>query len=166
MRLLAQHLATPVGEITLVTYEAELMALSFAGRDQELRTYLERRISGYELQPATHESLSAKKILAYFNGELHALGELEVSPRGTEFQQSVWTALRDIQPGTTASYGEVAGAIGNPGASRAVGLANRHNPIALVVPCHRVIGANGKLTGFAGGIERKAWLLEHERRHA
>jgi len=82
--------------------------------------------------------------------------------RGTPFQRAVWTALRSIPAGATMTYGELATRIGAPGASRAVGLANNRNPIGLVVPCHRVIGANGALTGYAGGLERKRWLLEHE----
>jgi methylated-DNA-[protein]-cysteine S-methyltransferase len=102
---------------------------------------------------------------AYFAGELT---EFDVTLRldGTEFQQRVWNALRDIPYGETVSYGELAARVGNPGASRAVGLANGRNPVAIIVPCHRVIGASGSLTGYGGGLDRKRALLELERAHA
>ena len=98
----------------------------------------------------------------YFAGSLDALSKIEVMAAGTPFQEAVWTALRTIRPGRTASYGEIARAILRPKAVRAVGAANGANPIALVVPCHRVIGASGSLAGFAGGLARKNWLLVHE----
>lgn len=101
-------------------------------------------------------------VLAYFAGELTALESLPVELEGTPFELKVWSALRTIPCGTTWSYGQLAAAIGQPKASRAVGLANGRNPVALVVPCHRVIGANGALTGYGGGVHRKAWLLAHE----
>ena len=101
---------------------------------------------------------------AYFNGEL-AEFELALAPRGSDFQCRVWAALCDIPYGITISYGELAQRIGNPNASRAVGLANGANPLAIVVPCHRVIGANGSLTGYGGGLPTKKFLLELERRH-
>jgi methylated-DNA-[protein]-cysteine S-methyltransferase len=101
------------------------------------------------------------QLAAYFAGELTDF-DLPLAPSGTEFQQRVWSALRTIPFGQTTSYGELAGQLGNPGASRAVGLANGRNPIAVVVPCHRVIGADGRLTGYGGGLDRKRWLLDHE----
>jgi methylated-DNA-[protein]-cysteine S-methyltransferase len=100
----------------------------------------------------------------YFAGDVRALDAVEVRPVGTAFQQAVWAALRTIPPGATTSYGGLAAALGRPGASRAVGLANGANPIAIVVPCHRLVGADGSLTGYGGGLERKRWLLDHERR--
>jgi methylated-DNA-[protein]-cysteine S-methyltransferase len=99
---------------------------------------------------------------AYFAGELRALEGIEVLPEGTDFQRAVWAALREIPCGQTWSYGQLAQHLGNPGAVRAVGRANGANPIPVVVPCHRVIGADGSLTGFGGGMERKRWLLAHE----
>ena len=99
---------------------------------------------------------------AYFDGDAQALDGLAVKTGGTAFQRSVWAALRDIPAGETRSYGQLAAAIGSPRAVRAAGLANGQNPIAVIVPCHRVIGANGTLTGYAGGLERKKWLLAHE----
>lgn len=102
---------------------------------------------------------------AYFAGARTAF-ELPLSPRGTAFQRRVWDALCDIGYGETISYAELARRIGNPRAVRAVGLANGANPLSIVVPCHRVIGANGALTGYGGGLEAKRWLLDHEQRHA
>ena len=101
----------------------------------------------------------------YFDGELAAINELPVRTAGTPFQRDVWRALREIPHGTTVSYGKLAKQIGRPNAVRAVGLANGSNPIGVVVPCHRVIGSNGSLTGYGGGIERKRWLLDHENKH-
>ena len=103
---------------------------------------------------------------AYFSGQVEALDGLLVDGEGTEFQRRVWAALRQIPAGTTQSYGDLARRIGSPAAVRAVGAANGRNPIGVVVPCHRVIGADGTLTGYAGGLERKRWLLNHEARHA
>jgi methylated-DNA-[protein]-cysteine S-methyltransferase len=107
-------------------------------------------------------SQAREQLQAYFAGELLEF-ELELSAQGTAFQRQVWQSLRTIGFGETESYGGLARRIGNPSASRAVGLANGKNPISIIVPCHRVIGANGSLTGYGGGMERKRWLLEHER---
>jgi methylated-DNA-[protein]-cysteine S-methyltransferase len=102
-----------------------------------------------------------EQLQAYFAGELRVF-DLQLAPSGTAFQRRVWQALRDIPYGQTESYGALAKRINSPKASRAVGMANGHNPISIIVPCHRVIGSNGSLTGYGGGIERKHWLLEHE----
>jgi methylated-DNA-[protein]-cysteine S-methyltransferase len=96
---------------------------------------------------------------------VNAVERLPVRTNGTPFQQQVWAALREIPAATTMSYGELARKLGKPGASRAVGRANGSNPVGIVVPCHRVIGADGSLTGYGGGMDRKRWLLEHERAH-
>jgi methylated-DNA-[protein]-cysteine S-methyltransferase len=106
----------------------------------------------------------ASQLDAYFAGELMTF-DLEMDMIGTSFQRAVWTQLSAIPYGETISYGELAGRVGNPNASRAVGLANGRNPIAIIVPCHRVIGADGSLTGYGGGLERKTWLLDLETRH-
>jgi methylated-DNA-[protein]-cysteine S-methyltransferase len=98
----------------------------------------------------------------YFSGDLSTLGGIDCHTNGTPFQRRVWRALREIPVGQTLSYGAIAARIGRPTAVRAVGLANRANPIGVVVPCHRVIGADGALTGYGGGLERKRWLLAHE----
>ena len=104
----------------------------------------------------------ATQLRDYFAGARTRF-ELPLSPHGTAFQQKVWLALREIPFGRTTTYGQIAVDLGHPTASRAVGLANGRNPIAVIVPCHRVIGANGSLTGFGGGLPRKRWLLDHER---
>jgi methylated-DNA-[protein]-cysteine S-methyltransferase len=99
---------------------------------------------------------------SYFAGSWSALAALPLDPHGSDFQRRVWRALREIPLGATASYGEIAQRIGRPGAARAVGDANRRNPIAIAIPCHRVIGGDGRLVGYAGGLARKRWLLAHE----
>ena len=104
----------------------------------------------------------SSKVRAYLDGDLAALDEIPVETGGTPFQRQVWQALREVGPGTTSTYGELARRLGRPTAARAVGAANGRNPVALVVPCHRIVGANGALTGYAGGVERKRWLLKHE----
>ena len=101
---------------------------------------------------------------AYFDGTAADIGELPLDMRGAPFEQRVWMALRTIPPGQTTSYGAIAQALGSPGASRAVGAANGANPVAIIVPCHRVIGSSGSLTGYGGGLDRKTWLIDHERR--
>lgn len=103
-----------------------------------------------------------RAITDYFDGDLHALDDLVAVTGGTPFQREVWAALRRIPIGETRTYGEIARAIGRPKAVRAVGLANRDNPVGIVVPCHRVIGKDASLTGYAGGLARKRWLLQHE----
>ncbi len=105
-------------------------------------------------------------IRRFFDGEIDAFAHVELAPAGTTFQKRVWNALLAIEPGTTVSYGAIARAIGAPHAARAIGAANAANPIAIAIPCHRVVGADGTLTGYAFGVERKKWLLDHERRFA
>jgi methylated-DNA-[protein]-cysteine S-methyltransferase len=123
---------------------------------------LQRHYGHVILQIPPKTTQAFKALQAYFSGDLAAVSHLRPATNGTDFQKKVWDALRNIPIGQTASYGELAAKIGKPTAARAVGLANGSNPIAIVVPCHRVIGANASLTGFAGGLERKQWLLEHE----
>jgi methylated-DNA-[protein]-cysteine S-methyltransferase len=115
------------------------------------------------LREASRRSAAARALLAYFDGDLDAIAPLPTATNGTAFQHAVWSALRSIPSGRTVSYGTIATQIGQPKAVRAVGLANGANPIAIVVPCHRVIGANASLTGYGGGLHRKRWLLAHER---
>ena len=121
----------------------------------------------FTLIPAQSPSGVASAMAAYFDGNIQPRIQslLPVATEGTAFQKSVWQALRSIPAGETISYGELAKRLGNPAAVRAVGLANGANPIGIVVPCHRVIGANGSLTGYGGGLERKQWLLNHERQY-
>jgi methylated-DNA-[protein]-cysteine S-methyltransferase len=122
--------------------------------------------NGFRLEPGCHSNALTNALHRYFAGDLRAIDNLPVQTAGTPFQRAVWRTLRGIACGTTVSYVELAARIGRPTAVRAVGLANGSNPVGIVVPCHRVIGADGSLTGYGGGIERKRWLLEHESKHA
>ena len=158
---------SPVGEIRLVSDAAGgLRALDFDGFGDRLTRLLRRHWGEVALTPGPAPARVSVALSAYFAGDLRALDALPTVTGGTDFQRTVWAALRDIPPGETQGYGQLAARIGRPAASRAVGAANGANPVAIIVPCHRVIGASGSLTGFGGGLGRKAWLLEHERRHA
>ena len=159
---LARH-ASPVGDILLVTdAQAVLRALDFADYEERMRRLLARHYGRFELTEGAAPAPITDALDRYFAGDTTALDALPVATAGTDFQRTVWAALRTIPAGATTGYGALAAKIGKPGAARAVGLANGLNPIGIVVPCHRVIGANGTLTGYAGGVERKKWLLEHE----
>jgi len=161
--LTLDRLATPVGEMLVVTdAEGAVRALDFAGYEPRMLRLLARHWGPVTLTPGRAPDRVRDAIAAYFAGDLTALDGLEVKTNGTAFQRDVWAALRRIPVGTTVSYGQLAQAIGRPKAVRAVGLANGGNPVGVIVPCHRVIGANGTLTGYAGGVERKRALLEHE----
>jgi len=164
---LLDHLETPLGRIALVADEdGRLRALGFAAGHPRMHRQLRRapREGNAALTPASNPGGLTAALGAYFDGDLTAIDGLPVAASGTEFQQTVWRALREIPCGQTCSYGELARRIGRPAAVRAVGLANGANPVGIVVPCHRVIGSDGTLTGYGGGIERKRWLLEHEQR--
>jgi methylated-DNA-[protein]-cysteine S-methyltransferase len=145
--------------------EGHLRATFWTDHEEDLQRVLRRHYAGspVELRPEHNPHGLTDAIARYFAGELHAIDTLPVKTAGTPFQRDVWGALREIPCGTTISYGQLAARLGRPAAVRAVGLANGANPIGVVVPCHRVIGANGWLTGYGGGIERKRWLLDHER---
>jgi len=158
---------TPTGRMWLVTDEqGRVHVLDWEDRKERTERLLGRyyRHLTLVLRDARKDTDAKHALLAYFGGRLEAINDLRVATSGTVFQNQVWTALRRIPTGETSSYGALAKAIGRPAAVRAVGLANGSNPIAIVVPCHRVIGANASLTGYAGGLERKRWLLEHEAR--
>ena len=109
-----------------------------------------------------HLESTLEALVEYFSGTRHEFDDLSLAPEGTFFQKSVWNELRRIPYGTTTTYGDLARRVGRPSAARAVGAANGQNPIGIIQPCHRVIGADGRLTGFAGGLAMKAWLLRHE----
>lgn len=159
-RYTATH-PSPVGElVALADGEGRIAALGFG----ELPTSVARALRGDEAQPATDRSPFAslfEQLDAYFEGELRRF-ELDTAAAGSDFQRGVWAALSKVRYGATVSYGELADLSGHPGAARAIGSACRTNPIAIVVPCHRVIGASGALTGYAGGMDRKRALLAHE----
>ena len=161
-----EHLETPTGRMRIVTDdEQRLRALDWDDYEPRMRDLLRRHYgaNAIELRQASHRSAAARSLTAYFEGDLAAIGDLPTVTNGTPFQRAVWAALRRIPVGRTVSYGMLAAQIGSPKAVRAVGLANGANPIAIVVPCHRVIGADDSLTGYGGGLHRKRWLLAHER---
>ncbi|MEM6255319.1 MAG: methylated-DNA--[protein]-cysteine S-methyltransferase [Cyanobacteria bacterium P01_D01_bin.156] len=160
---------SPIGEILLVTDEDTLVSLDYEGYEHRMMRLLEKRYGAFtltETSNSSERSASIEHIVTalqrYLAGELTAIDTIQVDPGGTKFQSTVWHTLRSIPPGTVMSYGSLAQYLGNPNAVRAVGTTNSLNPISIVLPCHRVIGANGNLTGYAGGLERKRWLLQHE----
>ncbi|PZN96079.1 MAG: methylated-DNA--[protein]-cysteine S-methyltransferase [Alphaproteobacteria bacterium] len=164
MQLTLTRYQAPAFEVLVVTdADGVLRALDFSDFEERMHRLLARHYGAYALVDGPAPAPVAAALDAYFAGDLAALDALPVATGGTPFQKSVWAALRRIPAGQTSGYGALAALLGKPGAARAVGLANGSNPIGIVVPCHRVIGANGTLTGYAGGVERKAWLLDHEK---
>lgn len=157
------RIETPVGTVLLVTdANGAVRALDFVDYEPRMMRLLARHYGQVKLTPGLAPEAVRASVLAYFAGNARALDVLTVATGGTPFQREVWAALRAIPAGETRSYGQLASAIGRPKAVRAVGLANGANPVGIIVPCHRVVGANGTLTGYAGGLERKQWLLAHE----
>jgi methylated-DNA-[protein]-cysteine S-methyltransferase len=165
LTLLIDQADTPIGRILIVAdREGNLRAVDWADYETRMRRLLRLHYgeNGFRLEPSSNPNRLTIAMKRYFEGELSAIDDLPVQTAGTSFQREVWQALRTIPCGTTLSYAKLAQQIGRPNAVRAVGLANGSNPIGVVVPCHRVIGANGSLTGYGGGLERKSWLLKHE----
>lgn len=159
------RLATPVGELLIVADgEGNLRTIDWTDHEARMRLLLDRYYGKgrYTFSPARDPGGLTKAMRAYFKGDIAAIDTLPVETTGTQFQRSIWQALRKIPRGTTITYAELAKRIDKPKAIRAAGLANGQNPISIVVPCHRVIGSNGTLTGYGGGLPRKKWLLEHE----
>ncbi|PAJ74452.1 cysteine methyltransferase [Pseudoalteromonas sp. NBT06-2] len=148
--MFTDYMDSPLGLIEFKASELGITQVIFCGEDQKLA------VNANDITDTCKKQLSE-----YFNGELKIFN-LPLDQHGTEFQQSIWQCLTQIPFGKTMSYGEIAYKINNPKSVRAVGGANGRNPISIIVPCHRVIGASGTLTGYAGGIERKLWLLKHE----
>jgi methylated-DNA-[protein]-cysteine S-methyltransferase len=161
-----EHIETPTGRMRIVSDEAErLRAVDWNDHEGRMLDLLRRYYGPHavRLRKTAGRSGAAHALNAYFEGDLDAVAAVATETNGTAFQRAVWAALRRIPAGATMSYGALAAAIGQPNAVRAVGAANGANPIAIVVPCHRVIGANASLTGYGGGLHRKRWLLAHER---
>lgn len=158
---------TPLGDLILLADESgNLRAIEWADHEDRILASLSRRHRSMQIttEPRRNPFAVTAALEAYFAGEIESIQSLPVLTTGTPFQQRVWKVLRSIPAGETTSYGSLAKKLGRPAAVRAVGLANGANPISIVVPCHRVIGADGSLTGYGGGLHRKRWLLEHERR--
>jgi methylated-DNA-[protein]-cysteine S-methyltransferase len=165
LRFLTDTFATPIGTFVLIGDEAgRLRAADWQDYADRMHRLLARHYgaSHVAMTPARNPFGLTSALTAYFEGDLRAIESLSVATAGTAFQESVWQALRSIPAGQTISYSELARRLGRPAAVRAVGLANGANPIGIVVPCHRVIGADGSLTGYGGGLDRKRWLLNHE----
>ena len=165
-RFFIDTMRTPLGTAILIADENGALRMHFwEDAEETWRQEFRRRYGDTKLvaQPDSFGNIAALE--RYFDGEITAVDTIPVAFAGTPFQKKVWSALRTIAGGTTLSYGALARRIGEPKAVRAVGLANGRNPIGVVVPCHRVIGSDGSLTGYGGGLPRKRWLLEHEARH-
>ena len=156
------RIATPIGELTCLVRDGVLVAVAFNGDKGGTIEKVRRRFAREEVKDARESGGVRAAFEKYFGGDVTALDTLRVDPGGTPFQAKVWAALRKIAAGKTWSYEELAKRVGSPAAVRAVGAANGANPIPLVLPCHRVIGKNGKLVGYGGGMDRKVWLLRHE----
>lgn len=170
MRLVRATLPTPVGPMLALASDEALCALEFSSKDRmsRLESRLARFFSVSTIDDESNGIIDRTRdwLNAYFAGAQADASLLPLGAIGTRFEQKVWKALRLIPPGETRSYGQIAAQVASSiNASRAVGLANGANPIAIVVPCHRVIGADGTLTGYGGGLDRKLWLLEHEQRY-
>jgi methylated-DNA-[protein]-cysteine S-methyltransferase len=167
MKIEIAETSSPVGTLTIAVHDRRLVGLCFEGLWPRRRNALEKHALEKDGAACTFVRVVdpggvASRLARYFAGDLGALADIDVESFGTPFQQSVWRQLRLIPTGQTRTYAEIARAIGAPTAVRAVGAANGANPVGIVVPCHRVIGSDGKLTGFAGGLPAKRWLLEHE----
>ncbi len=169
LRLLVDRIATPVGELVLAAdAEGRLHGIGWTDHEAMLMRDLRRHCGKrpFKLEPAKNPGGLSAALRAYFAGDVKRIDRLPVAWGGTEFQRAVWKALRSIPCGEPVSYGELARRIGRASAVRAVGHANGTNPVSIVVPCHRVIGSDGTLTGYGGGLERKRWLIDHERKHS
>ncbi|BBK33991.1 methylated-DNA--protein-cysteine methyltransferase [Allostella humosa] len=162
MRLHRDRIETPIGAMLLLADDRHLRVLEFEDQAHRLDDWVRHRFGRPELVDARDPLGLGAMLAAYFAGRLEAIDAIAAHAGGTPFQETVWAALRAIPAGETRSYGSLAAAIGRPAAQRAVGAANGRNPLAVVIPCHRLLGSNGALTGYGGGITRKRWLLAHE----
>lgn len=151
---------TPVGPARVATRAGAVVACRVGDGWDDTLARLERQLG--PIAETVADTAAGDALVRYFAGDLAAIDDIDVDPPGTDFQRRVWTALRTIPVGTTWSYRDLAITVGDPAATRAVGTANGANPIWLIVPCHRVVRSDGDLGGYAGGLDRKAWLLAHE----
>lgn len=162
VKLFIDKISSEIGTILIVSNGEKLCALDFADYEPRMCKLLQKRYPSFYFQETKNPQGFSSLVQAYLKGDRYSLENIPVDTGGTPFQQQVWLALQTIPWGSTISYGQLAAKINKPTAARAVGLANSLNPIAIVLPCHRVIGSNNVLTGYAGGLERKRWLLNHE----
>lgn len=162
MHFLTDEIPSALGAIVIAVREGRLCSLDYGDCRGRMLASLAHRYGAIRARSARDPFGLSRRIRAYLDGDLGAIDGIPVDTGGTAFQQKVWTALRRIPAGTTITYGDLAREIGRPSAVRAAAAANGRNPIAIVVPCHRVVGKDGRLTGYAGGLSRKRWLLAHE----
>lgn len=151
-----------IGDILVVSDGTALVALDYAGYEARMNALLTKRYRQFRLVERADPLGAASRVRAYLAGDFAAFDGLPVATGGTDFQEQCWRALRAIPVGTVTTYGALAVQLGRPKASRAVGYANSLNPVAIILACHRVVGQNRDLTGYAGGLDRKRWLLAHE----
>lgn len=163
--LTTSNINSPIGKLTLIYDNQKLCALEYPEYHDRMSQLLKKRYGDFTLEKAAPSNIITEKLQKYFLGDITSIIDISTSISGTSFQQEVWKSLQNIPAGTTSNYKEIAVNIKKPHAARAVGYANSLNPIAIVIPCHRVISANGKINGYAGGTERKKWLLQHEHEH-
>jgi methylated-DNA-[protein]-cysteine S-methyltransferase len=159
---LTDEVPSAVGLIVIAVRDERLVSLDFGDCRGRMLGGLAARYGPARLKRARDPFGVSHRINAYLAGDLGAVDDILVEPGGTPFQRDVWTALRRVPAGTTVTYAQLARTVGRPAASRAVGAANGRNPVSIVIPCHRMIGSDGSLTGYGGGLHRKRWLLEHE----
>jgi methylated-DNA-[protein]-cysteine S-methyltransferase len=159
---LTDRISTPIGDMVLVARDRVLLLLEFDDAKDRVAREMRGRFGDVTLQPTENPFGFSAIIRDYFSGNVTAIDNMPTDGGGTVFEKQVWEELRKIPSGTTKSYGDIARTLGDTNLSRAVGTANGRNPIAIVVPCHRVIGADGSMTGYGGGLKRKEWLLRHE----
>lgn len=162
LQILSDHIQTPLGVMILLASDGVMLLLEFIDAEGRVEREMGKRFGSVQVTPAQNPFGFSERIINYFAGDLHTIDAIPTDGGGTEFQRRVWAGLREIPCGVTISYGELATRLGDKNAMRAVGLANGRNPISIVVPCHRVIDANGSMTGYGGGMARKEWLLRHE----
>jgi methylated-DNA-[protein]-cysteine S-methyltransferase len=160
--ILTDSVETPIGSMLLMVENDVMIGLEFDDRPERYMKDLRRRFPDMVIRHKANPCGFSDRLRAYYTGDLTAVDDLPAKGGGTPFQERVWAELRRIKVGTTISYGALAARLGDKNAMRAVGLANGRNPISVVVPCHRVIGSDGTLTGYGGGLPRKTWLLAHE----
>lgn len=153
---------SPMGDLVAMARGDQLIALGWANDFGRITAHINRHLGQWAPDGSQAPPVILRALTDYFSGDIHALRGLDVDPPGTPFQQQVWSTLRTIPPGQVWSYKQLAEAVGRPRAFRAVAQANGANPIPLVIPCHRVIAADGSIGGFSCGLDRKLWLLEHE----
>ncbi len=164
--LFVERMRTPIGILLLTHDDRRVCNAEFHDQAERRNKELAHHFQGAKLERRYEPSNFAAALARYFKGELCAIDKLPVAKLGTEFQQRAWKALRCIPAGQTRSYGEQAAKLGRANAARAIGRTNGLNPISIIVPCHRLIGANGSLVHYGGGLERKRWLIEHEAKFA